>query len=69
MTYEIQTYTLCQGWINCWTIDEQPQTFATRAEAQAELDTFFDGITSGERAANQGYDRKDFRIVQTADAA
>jgi len=25
------------GWENCWTIDEEPMTFPTRGEAQAEI--------------------------------
>lgn len=36
--FEIQTYTLCGGWVNCWMTDERPETFATEAEAQAEID-------------------------------
>jgi hypothetical protein len=48
--YEVQHHTLCQCWINTWLIDDKPQTFATRAEA--------------EREAEQGYDASEFRIVE-----
>jgi hypothetical protein len=41
-TYEVQTYTLCDGWINCWTTYEDdghsyPTYYDTYAEAEAEL--------------------------------
>lgn len=74
--YEVQTFTLCDGWINSWTIiedggnnttTETPETFATRAEAQAALDEFLaeiqDEITSGQRTPDEGYDPEEFRIV------
>ena len=72
--FEVQHYTLCDGWVNCWTVYEEgdqigkPQTFATEAEAQAEIDEFFadieEQIASGEREPDEGYDRDDFRIVE-----
>ncbi len=41
--YEVQHFTLCDGWVNCWrTIDgegrEVPETFATEAAAQAAIE-------------------------------
>jgi len=67
MRYEVQHFTLCDGWINCWTVDDHPQTFASRSEAQAELNELFDDITQqikdGDRAPDEGYDRDEFRIV------
>jgi hypothetical protein len=72
MKYEVQQYTLCDGWINCWHIidgngKETPQVFDTEEDAQAELDEFFADIAKeifhGERAANEGYDLSEFRIV------
>jgi len=75
MAYEVQTYTICQGWINCWSIDgngvSKPQIFETRADAQAEIDAFMADIQaqidSGERALDEGYDLEDYRIVEIAD--
>lgn len=73
MTYEVQQYTLCDGWVNTWTLwDEndqaEPETFPSRSEAQAALDEFFgeirDEILSGQRPADNGYDRSEFRIVK-----
>ena len=73
-SYEVQHYTLCDGWVNTWTISEGdddpiPQVFATRDEAQAELDEFLrdiqDEIDCGDRAPDEGYDASEFRIVDT----
>ena len=75
-SYEVQHYTLCDGWVNTWTIsdgnhDSVPHVFATREEAQAELDEFLrdiqSEIASGDRAPDEGYDASEFRIVATAD--
>jgi len=46
MHYEVQHYTLADGWKNTWSYDEgdgvfQVETFATRDEAEAALDEFF----------------------------
>lgn len=40
--WEVQTYTLCDGWVNCWTVSEgdaepQAETFTTRDEATKAL--------------------------------
>ena len=70
--YEVQTYTLCDGFVNTWSTEDAagntiPSTFDTREAAQAEIDEFFDDIESeiaaGERGADEGYDRDDFQIV------
>lgn len=74
--YEIQTFTLCDGWINTWfvveesgddTYTEVPETFATEAEARQAVAEFLAEITAeieaGQRAPGEGYDAEDFRIV------
>ena len=72
MKYEVQTYTLCQGWINCWQVidaqgNETKQVFDTEEEAKAELEEFLADIAAeifhGEREPDEGYDPEDFRIV------
>ena len=67
MKYEVLTYTLCDGYINCWSVDGEPQTFDSIEAAQAEIDELFDDIeaeiAAGERGADEGYDRSDFEIV------
>lgn len=71
--YEVQLYTLCQGWINTWSIVDdnrisEPHLFESIEDAQAELDEFFEDIQSeidcGDRQADEGHDREDFRIVR-----
>ena len=70
--YEIQTFTLCDGWINTWLIIEEDntetlETFATEAEARQALDEFLneiqEEIDAGQRLPDEGYSLDDFRIV------
>ena len=72
MRYEIQTFTLCDGWVNTWTVHHEdgtsePETFSTEKEAQAALDEFFadiqEEIDAGQREPYEGYDREEFRIM------
>jgi len=72
--YEIHTWTLCQGWINCWTVTDEnghevPDSYDTIKDAQAEIDELFDEIDqqikSGEREPDEGYNREDYRIYDT----
>ncbi len=75
--YEVQHFTLCDGWVNTWSSTEKspdgrfievPETFPTRKEAQEALDEFLadiqDEIDAGQRAADEGYDPDNFRIAQ-----
>ena len=39
--FEVQTYAVCDGWVNCWTDGEGVrQTYATKEEAENEIDEF-----------------------------
>lgn len=43
--YEVEHFTLCQGWTNCWTTYDEygnghPTRFQTKQEAQADLREF-----------------------------
>jgi hypothetical protein len=76
MAYEVQTYTLCDGWINTWSVEEDgisyPETFASRKEAEAALDVMADiqaEIDAGERAPDEGYSCEEFAIVEIPDKA
>ena len=69
MRYEVQTNTVCDGWVNTWTEEvdgvEQPMIFATVQEAKDELDDF---IADAEEAFANGdlgdpYTINDYRIV------
>ena len=43
--YEVLTYTLCDGWINCWSDgEENKSTFDTREAAQEEIDDVIAGM-------------------------
>lgn len=73
MTYEIQQFTICEGWVNTWTIHFEdgstaPETFPTEAEALAALAEFLteiaEEIAAGQRDADDGYDSDEFRIVK-----
>ena len=64
--YEVRHYTLCDGWINCWMLDDKPQVFESTEEAQLEIDEFFDDIQTeidaGNRGPDEGYARNEFCI-------
>lgn len=70
--YEVQHFTICEGWINTWNIENDDgdmvsETFDTYAEAQAALNEFLDDIAheiaAGTRDDDTGYGRNEFRIV------
>lgn len=70
--YEVQTCTLCDGWVNTWHCIEPdgrevPETFPTEAAAQAALDEFLaevaEEIALGIREPDEGYDASEFRVA------
>ena len=72
MTYEVQHFTLCDGWVNSWIVHQPdgssaPETFATRGDAETALADFLQGIEDeiacGKRDADWGYAPEDFRVV------
>ena len=64
--YEVQEFTLIDGWINNWSGDEGPLTFDSPEEAQAELDSFFEEISEAVSLGHmdEEYDPNNFRIVK-----
>ncbi|CAB4129379.1 hypothetical protein UFOVP118_19 [uncultured Caudovirales phage] len=73
MKYEIQEYTICDGWINNWsTMDEDGTVhktyFVNEEEAKTELDCFFYEMMDAVEAGNMedAPDREEFRIVEVA---
>lgn len=54
------------GWENCWTVDDMPMTFATRAEAEAELSAYLADIAAAVEAGDmvEAYDPDDSRVVE-----
>jgi hypothetical protein len=72
MKYEVQQYFECSGWTSTFAPEDEdgtriPAYFDTTEAAQAEIDAFFDEIQSqietGERPAENGYSRQEFRVV------
>jgi hypothetical protein len=76
MKWEVQHYTLCDGWINTWfatderTGHEIPLVFETEQDAQREIDEFLSDIQAeieeGDRTGDEGYSEDEFRIVEVA---
>ncbi len=71
--YEVHTWTLCDGWVNCWTVTddngiEQTDGYPTINAAQLEIDEIFADmeaeIKAGDRALDESYDRDDYRIYE-----
>jgi hypothetical protein len=70
--FEVQIFTICDGWINNWSTTDahgsRTEAFESYAAAEAEINEYLDDsqleIQAGERSADEGYDRKDFRIVE-----
>lgn len=74
--FEVQHYTLVDGWVNCWTTynendDETPTTYETLDNAIFDLDDMFTEIdyeiTAGFRDADTGYSDSEYRIVRIVD--
>ena len=61
--YEVQTHTLCDGWINCWTIEDNTEYFATEQEAQDAIYEFFADLSRAGLSA--AYRLEDYRVVRT----
>jgi len=69
--YEVQEWTLCDGWTNTWSTyddegNEVPSTFTSLEDAQAELDDFFYQCEQAVKDGNMEDvpDREDFQIVK-----
>jgi hypothetical protein len=65
MRYEVQHDTLCQGWVNVWSEESVPLTFADKAEAERELDEFLEDAVEEHRRGHleEAYRREEFRVV------
>jgi len=67
MTYQIETYTLCCGWVNIWADDDVLVTFDTYAAAQAELDDHLANLAHAvETGRMDDYNPEDYRIMEVA---
>jgi hypothetical protein len=64
--FEVQTNTVCDGWINCWTWTdwdnvEAPQLFDTHDLAMAAIHEFFADLYRA--GMGHAYDIEDYRVV------
>ncbi len=60
MKYEVQTRTLCDGWVNCWHDNGQKVFYDTPEEAQESIDEFFDDLPEH---MVDNYSREDYRVA------
>lgn len=61
--YQVETYTLCDGWINASTDEHgEPVLFDTLQEAQEDLDVFWQDLTADGMA--EEYCREEWRISE-----
>ncbi len=59
--YTVLTYTLIDGWVNCWSEDGEPLTFATIEEAEAEIEEYLDALAEVAENSGREYDREEER--------
>ena len=71
--YEVQHFTLCDGWVNTWSDydedgNETPSTYDSFEDALNELDSFLDDEQEAFEEGNieSPYDRDEFRIAEVA---
>ena len=65
--YQIQEWTMMQGWTNCWTDDsQQPVTFSTISQAEQELALHISDLRLAWECGEveDEPDRADYRIVE-----
>jgi len=66
MRYQIETFTICDGWGNSWRDDtDAPVTFASYDQALKELNEIFSELS--EEVQNgfiEQYNMSDFRIAE-----
>jgi hypothetical protein len=64
--YVVEHQTLCDGWINTWTVDDEPEVFDTYKDAENALDWF---LKEEKKAFKRGeidsmYEADEFRITK-----
>jgi hypothetical protein len=66
MRYQIETFTLCDGWCNTWRDDSTtPVTFASYDEALKELNEYFSELSEEvQKGQLDDYSMGDFRIAE-----
>ena len=65
MRYQIEHFTLCDGWVNTLFIDGAPETFASYDEALKELNEYYKELNEDvESGFIERYNMCDFRIME-----
>jgi hypothetical protein len=66
MRYQIEHFTLCDGWVNTWRDDSTtPVTFASYDEALKELNEYYKELNEDvESGSIEPYNMCDFRIAE-----
>jgi hypothetical protein len=64
--YEVQHYTLCDGWVNTWHVNDELEYFETFEDAIIELDCFLADTQEDFEAGylESPYKRSEFKIVE-----
>ena len=64
MRYEVQTFTLCFGWVNLWKDnDNEPVIFDSREAAQEELADYLAALDHEVKAGHlDDFNPEDYRI-------
>ena len=64
MKFEIQTFTLCAGWVNIWaTNDTEPVIFNTRKAAEKELSEYLADLAHAVKLGHlDDFNPEDYRI-------
>ena len=68
--YVVEHQTLCDGWINTWSVDGEPEVFDTYQDAENALDSF---LSEEKKAFKRGeidnmYEADEFRITEIKEA-
>ena len=73
--FEVQHYTLCDGWINCWSEENEdgvmiPSVYRTYTEALSALNEFLEDELMEYNAGNivSMYEMDEFRIMEITNA-
>ena len=66
MKYEVQTNTLCDGWVNTWTYLDSgsPIVFDTKEEAEKALADWLDDMNFECDNKNDRFDPSHFRVTK-----
>ena len=64
MTYQVQTYTLCDGWINTWSEDDELMTFNTLEQAEIALQDHLNDLAHAVQSGMEDFNPEDYRIEE-----